>query len=43
MFKKIKKNIYDLIFDGFYFDGKRYYHLYKDSNGSIIKKQKKLK
>jgi len=43
MFKKLKKNSNELIFNGFYFDGKRYYHLYKDANGGIIKKQKKLK
>jgi len=43
MFKKLKKNSNELILDGFYFDGKKYYHLYKNSNGNIIKKQKKLK
>jgi len=36
-----KKN--KLTFDGFYFDGKKYFHLYKNENGNIVKKQQQLK
>jgi len=28
-----------LIFDGFYFDGKNSYHLYKDDRGYIVHKK----
>jgi len=32
-----------LIFEGFYFNGKKYFHLYKNENGNIVKKQQQLK
>jgi len=37
--KRKKKS--KLTFDGFYFDGKNSYDLYKDENGNIIRKKKK--
>lgn len=38
---KVKKKKSKLTYDGFYFDGKDSYDLYKDDNGNIIKKKKK--
>jgi len=37
----MKKKKGKLVYDGFYFDGKNSYDLYKDENGNIIRKKKK--
>jgi len=37
--KKSKKN--KLIYDGYYFDGKNRFDLFKNENGKIIKRRKK--
>jgi len=37
----LRKKKSKLTYDGFYFDGKNSYDLYKDKSGNIIRKKKK--